>query len=273
MWNRRRGNAPFGGLFQQLELGPIVLTPTIGISRNKERCCLMENAGQELPKVQTGTGYRQLQTGGPAGTALGATLLYATIGVALGILAGTSLAASPWLSNVSFAPKTLGQVTASAAELKGAPAASANPSPKPVAPTRNQGVELLSSAVKTGATVPAVRAASVRRRLPGRLRAAINHKPHMPRKKLTIAAARVDYPVERYSFIIEGDVTVVNFDASEGMIETHEGKTFVISSAVAESNAILWQDYRSNVHYRCNQAGSCTLVRAGVIVPNARLSL
>jgi hypothetical protein len=240
----------------------------------------MATAYQELPKLQAGTGYRQLETGGLAGTTIGSTLIYATIGVALGIAFGTAFASSSLFTNTSSASTVLGQVTASAAETKVTPVANVQQAPKLESSPTEQGIELLASAAKLAGT-PAVHPVPVRKRVPALRRSNFRSRLHFPRRAVPAVAktspstgiARVAYAVERYSFVIEGDVTVVDFDASAGTIETHEGKRFVIGTKMAQNNAIPWEDYRSNLHYRCDQAGSCTLMRAGVVVPNARLSL
>jgi hypothetical protein len=72
-------------------------------------------------------------------------------------------------------------------------------------------------------------------------------------------------------FYSEGDLTVADYDATVGTIQTDDGRTFTLGTTVCASNATPWEDYRSNVHYRCGQDGSCVLVRAGVIASNARL--
>ena len=73
------------------------------------------------------------------------------------------------------------------------------------------------------------------------------------------------------NFYIEGDFKVVDYDATAGTIETSDGRTFVVGTTVAASNATPWGEYRSNLHYRCSQTGSCALSRAGAVAPNARL--
>jgi hypothetical protein len=73
------------------------------------------------------------------------------------------------------------------------------------------------------------------------------------------------------NFYSEGDATVVGYNAADGTIQTDDGRTFVVGETVSASNAITWQDFRSNVHYRCDQNGNCSLVRTGVIALNAKL--
>jgi hypothetical protein len=75
-------------------------------------------------------------------------------------------------------------------------------------------------------------------------------------------------PVIRY---IEGDLTIAAYDATTGTVQTSDGRTFILGTSVAASNATSWDEYRSDVHYRCDQAGSCMLMRAGAVAPNARL--
>ena len=73
------------------------------------------------------------------------------------------------------------------------------------------------------------------------------------------------------TFYTEGDLTVTDYDAKTGTIETSDGRTFTLGMTVGASNATSWEDYRSDVHYRCGQNGGCALTRAGVVAPNARL--
>lgn len=72
-------------------------------------------------------------------------------------------------------------------------------------------------------------------------------------------------------FYSEGDASVVDYDADAGTIATNDGKTFVVGPTVSMANAPTWDDYRSNVHYRCDQSGKCSLLRTGVIALNARM--
>ncbi len=72
-------------------------------------------------------------------------------------------------------------------------------------------------------------------------------------------------------FYSEGDATVVSYNADSDTVQTDDGRTFVIGTTVSVSSATSWDDYRANVHYRCDQNGHCTLTRTGVIALNARL--
>ncbi len=84
-------------------------------------------------------------------------------------------------------------------------------------------------------------------------------------------AAGLDGSFKPLTFYSEGDATVMSYDAIGNTITTDDGRTFMIGDTVSTSNAVSWQEYRSNVHYRCDQNGNCSLVRTGVIALNAKL--
>jgi hypothetical protein len=69
----------------------------------------------------------------------------------------------------------------------------------------------------------------------------------------------------------EGDLTVADFDATDGTLQASDGRIFVLGTTIAASYAASWDSYHSLVHYRCDQSGSCVLMRAGAVAPNARL--
>ena len=71
--------------------------------------------------------------------------------------------------------------------------------------------------------------------------------------------------------MIEGDLTVADFDASTGTVETREGKSFSVTQAGSDGNTLAWQDFAGHVHYKCTQAGSCTLAGSGVTASGAKL--
>lgn len=73
------------------------------------------------------------------------------------------------------------------------------------------------------------------------------------------------------SLYTEGYLTVSDYDASTGTVQTSDGRTFVLGTTVAAGNATSWETYRSDIRYRCDENGSCVLMRAGVVAPNARL--
>lgn len=59
--------------------------------------------------------------------------------------------------------------------------------------------------------------------------------------------------VKAPTFYSEGDLTVADYNPTAGTIETSDGRTFVLGTTVSASSATSWDDYRSSVHYRCDQ--------------------
>ncbi len=130
----------------------------------------------------------------------------------------------------------------------------------------------------------ALKAATLRLSGHGRFAARRIAKPVARPARLVLASAPLDAPTaldaEQWSLddeakpsstTIEGDLTVTDYDGKTGTIETSDGRTFMLGMTVSASDATSWDDYRSDVHYRCGQNGGCALTRAGVVAPNARL--
>jgi hypothetical protein len=88
---------------------------------------------------------------------------------------------------------------------------------------------------------------------------------------LDTAQPGLDAAAKPAALYTEGDLTVADFDATDGTLQASDGRTFVLGTTVAASYATSWDSYHSLVHYRCDQAGSCVLMRAGAVAPNARL--
>ncbi len=86
-----------------------------------------------------------------------------------------------------------------------------------------------------------------------------------------VQASAVEIGAKNFTFMSEGDVTVADFNATMGTIETYEGRTFVLGSTAAPSVAARLQDSGSSVHYRCDQSGNCTLMQAGLVMQHVRL--
>jgi hypothetical protein len=72
-------------------------------------------------------------------------------------------------------------------------------------------------------------------------------------------------------FSIEGDDAIVDWDASRGIIETREGKTFYFDKTSGEIVNPRWQDYPVGIHYRCDQTSTCILSNAGAGALRVRL--
>jgi hypothetical protein len=244
-------------------------------------------------QIVAGYGYRQLAGAAATETAELPTLVCAGIGVALGILVGTALAGSAWLTNTPVAPPSLARVNSSAAVSISHPAAYAGQTSPLERQADNQENKQLSSPLQSTAVtasaahkVSAVHGQNAVRTVSAGSKSSAGRKASSMRRSFVSSrapapdalppasqVASLDDAAEPMSFTIEGDVTVADYDASQGTIATQEGKTFVIDRTVGESYMAPWQEYRANLHYRCDQGGNCTLFRAGVAVPNAKLSL
>ncbi len=232
-------------------------------------------------------------------------LIYAGMGIALGTTTGLALAifgsptgvlaalndSTPTTSNTSAmatspvaqsdasensSPAVVGQVadhSDSAAHQPGADTMQANPAPRPVR----------SHALRSTLTVRArpssnnllLRTVRVHRHRARRISDLAQNRlasaPEAVPEQLDGGHQNFDEVTKPPSVYSEGDFTVADYDAKGGTIETSDGRTFAVGITIAASDANSWGDYRSNVHYRCSQTGSCTLSGPGVVAPNARL--
>jgi hypothetical protein len=83
--------------------------------------------------------------------------------------------------------------------------------------------------------------------------------PVDPPTSLDLAtAAAADGP---FFVSVEGDVKIASYDETSGAIQTYEGSNFILAKASSPETAIPWDDYPFNVHYRCDEMGTCTLMR------------
>jgi hypothetical protein len=71
-------------------------------------------------------------------------------------------------------------------------------------------------------------------------------------------------------FSMEGDDSIVEFDASRGVIETRGGKIFYFDKAGGQGADSKWQDYPVSIHYRCDRASNCILTQARLGALRAR---
>jgi len=251
----------------------------------------MTDAYQRNPTAPYG--YKQLGAHSRSASLIGPALICAFIGGALGILVGTEFAAVTFRANTQAGQPGLAQVDSKASEFNSHPAANPEPNPKLEPQADGKTYEPGRPALRIAAvpTPAALNVSALHRHWPvrnsiGWKRSSTGRKtysrswPHFIPDAPAAASLPPDLEevrldnltAEPFSFIVEGWVTVANYDASEGTIRTDEGKTFVIGTTVDGTDAIPWQDYHANVHYRCNQSGNCTLTRAGVSAPNAKMT-
>ncbi|MFY9853428.1 MAG: hypothetical protein WAK26_06070 [Terracidiphilus sp.] len=73
-------------------------------------------------------------------------------------------------------------------------------------------------------------------------------------------------------YSMEGDDSIVEFDANHGVIETRGGKTFYFDKASGQGTDPKWEDYPVSIHYRCDRTTSCILTQARLGALRARTS-
>jgi hypothetical protein len=73
-------------------------------------------------------------------------------------------------------------------------------------------------------------------------------------------------------FSMEGDDSIVEFDASRGVIETRGGKTFYFDKTGGQGADPKWQDYPVSIHYRCDHTAICILTQARLGELRARMN-
>lgn len=233
------------------------------------------------PGDQPSYGYKQLPGLGPGGGSELKTMVYAGIGIALGIVAGTFLAGSyhqgaPQAAapvSVQASLKVPGPVNPPVTSAKLTPATQIHAEDQKVSPLPTHRQSSVVTKPAAAYVTPALRrhrsahrlAISGRHRL--RQRAHSKHrlrggfKPPARRSfpEPTMAASLAPAPVP-FVFMIEGYDTEANYEASSRMVETYEGTTYSFHRTPNEGQTALLQDFPTNIHYRCNQSGDCTLV-------------
>ncbi|MGA3009423.1 MAG: hypothetical protein ABSD72_04110 [Terracidiphilus sp.] len=65
-------------------------------------------------------------------------------------------------------------------------------------------------------------------------------------------------------FSMEGDDSILEFDATRGVIETRGEKTFYFDKTSGQGSDPKWQDYPVGIHYRCESTGRCIISKAGL---------
>jgi hypothetical protein len=250
-----------------------------------------------LTAVENGYSFTQSRRQGASEVSFGQGLGFAVIGTALGLLTGVAAASGPWGANSSVMANDSASVTLTA-PASSAPAMSATMSTSTVqqaAPAPVVQSQLSQHA--TEAAAPVLVRASLETTVthhtavqPGHhtvsnlfVKSAIRPNSELSASTSTpeapvaaaMAVSSVPASTENVSkpaaMVIEGDLTVADFDASTGTVETREGRSFSINQAGSDGNTLAWQDYAGNVHYKCTQGGSCTLAGSHVSASGARL--
>jgi hypothetical protein len=214
------------------------------------------------------------------------SVLYALMGTALGLLTGTAAAVGPWSTNAMGMTHDSVQVSASSAEVSGAaiqnglqasPVQATQTAAEPGAPVLVR-ASLETSVAHNSAAAP-VHHVAVKTIVKNELRSATLMARMTIAAKAPVVPAAAALAVDSdtvapeaapqpATLTIEGDLTMADFDASTGIVETREGRNFSVSQegvqTGSDGNTLAWQDYAGNVHYRCTQTGSCTLTGSGI---------
>jgi hypothetical protein len=260
----------------------------------------MAEAFQRTHSDRTTYGYRQLAGTGPGSGPELKTLVFATVGTALGIVFGTILASGGLRGTneaASLHPVQAGTIAAvstpapkpdatqTAKAVTAAPVAAAVSAATAVQPaTAKSAVAQSSTPVKTSAahTVAVsqgqlVHGTTSRKRHLVRRWHHVRHRIYPTRQAsipagapTVLEAPMVDITAKPFIFMVEGDVSVASYDALTRTIDTYEGESFSLDQASSGNTEVALQDSVPTVHYRCDQSGNCDLVRAGQTFLNTR---
>ena len=232
----------------------------------------MDSIAVDFP--QTAPPSRRRASVGPP--SLVAAFAYSVIGTALGVLAGTSLGlvtlrapapvpsadpvnqTSAMVATSTVAPSLLSETVKNFTKKVDSilePVVSAHViTPIVAVSNKHKALHASHSAAKQLASIKQV--------------SSMPAAPDAPSQKTVALPA-----VTTTTFFTEGDVTVANFDgsANEARIETYEGSSFVVTSASGPGDASSLAEGGSNLHYRCDQSGNCTLSHSGLTIESAKL--
>lgn len=210
------------------------------------------------------------------------TLQYAVAAAALGMVFGATIAAT--LVSMPNLSGTTDSASAPAVVVTAPPAAQTLQASTVQGKTDKQAIAKPASTLVTPAANKS--AAPIRHSyhsMSARMRfvASLKGSPHRALvaphssaslKLASLPAVKPADVVKPYSFFVEGDVTIADYDATTGKIETNDGRSFTIDTTVDASNAKAPADYFGSVHYRCDQGGNCSLKGGGVMVPSAKMT-
>jgi hypothetical protein len=242
----------------------------------------MQETSQEPSKPKNPAGYRPLVPEELSRSGSNSAAAYVAAAAGLGLVAGIAIAFSA--SHGTGAPRVSEALTTHTSGLTALPAVYTGPAPSLLSKVDTQ--------KKAGVNAPALtpvdqdstkktagahkkrrshrlwpwhkRKGNVAKRAPY---VSPNPQPAPTALELATAAAASG----PFFVGIEGEVTVANYDVAAGKIQTYEGSNFLLDRTSAGSSAIPWQDFPFNVHYRCDEAGNCTLVH-GSATAIARLT-
>ena len=246
----------------------------------------MIDPSQQQPNPRNSAGYRPLIPPGLAKGIGNSPTAYVAAAVGLGLVLGVTMGLAGGHSNSSV-PRVSDALSTHTSGLSAVPAVYAATTPSLLSQVdgkkkADSGTpSLLRTSGNSTATSPE---AHKKRRLhrlwnwkKGSGKNSAHRKPYVsptpapePEPPTGLELATAAAAAGPFFLGIEGDVTVANYDAGTGAIQTYEGSNFLLAKA-SEPSAIPWEDFPFNVHYRCDESGNCTLVHRGAVA-SARLT-
>jgi hypothetical protein len=253
----------------------------------------MAEAFQRAHSDRTTYGYRQLAGAGPGNGPELKTLVFGTIGTALGIVFGTILASGGWsganspamlhgvqAGSVASVSTTVSRTDApqTATAVQAAPVTAATP-PAEVTPAKVSEASYSATVKPSAAQKISVSAVQIPvHTVTARKRHFVRHWRHWSHRvrpnevasihaetSMPLQGSKPDESSKAFIFSVEGDASISNYDALTQTIDTYEGESFSLDQSPSATTEVAWQD---NVHYRCDQSGNCDLVRAGQAFTN-----
>jgi len=247
----------------------------------------MQDASEQPSKSRNPVGYRPLIPRQLSRIAGDSVYAYVTAAAGVGLVFGVAIAFTAARGHVA-APKVSDSLQSRASGLQSLPAAYTGPAPSLLVQADPQKIAGHASPL-----LPQADAKSAGK--PGSHKKRHSHKhwtwwkgsgknntakrrpyvspnppaePDAPTAQQLAAAAANAGP---FILVIQGEATVAGYDAGTGTVETYEGQTFLLDKAAGETSEIRWPDYPFNVHYRCSETGSCTLIHGGASASAKRM--
>lgn len=240
----------------------------------------MQEPSHQQPQPKSPAGYRPLIPGDLT-TGIGNPAYGYVAGAAgLGLLVGVMFAISAGQAKVAAVPQISASLSTHTAGLSTLPAAYAGPGLSLLSQVDNQKRNVAGSVLLSPVNAKSPRSLAGARKRHGihkllDWKGSGSHKtakrkpyvspnpPPAPDEPSALQLATAAAAAGPFFLGIQGDVTVADYDATSGTIQTYEGETYILDKTAGESSAISWQDYPFNVHYRCDETGNCTLFHSG----------
>jgi hypothetical protein len=194
--------------------------------------------------------------------------------ITLGLLVGGVMALVPW--HWLFSTPAAEVQTASVVHGQTVAAVQTAPVQTPSVQTASTQTASVQTAAAEAARIPVsqmvqpARVATSARSVHGRRVAhRRRHRRHRGLRKAKPALAAALVETVPFGYRVEGDATVVEYDARRGRVYTSEGAEFVLTGTGSPE---LGRGYAPHLHYHCDMAGACTVGWSGLVFRDARLA-